>query len=91
MQLGERIRYSRNEKYKNCNKNLMDKFNSRFNPPEEKTGKLENKPEGNTQNVDRQRKNVKVELRGIGNRLRRFNIQLSSHQNSRKRGGTDLG
>lgn len=22
MQLGERIRYSRNEKYKNCNKNL---------------------------------------------------------------------
>lgn len=64
MQLGERIRYSRNEKYKNCNKNLMDKFNSRFNPPEEKTGKLENKPEGNTQNVEQTEKECKSRVKG---------------------------
>lgn len=30
----------------------MDKFNSRFNPPEEKTGKLKNKLEGNIQHVE---------------------------------------
>lgn len=53
----------------------MEKFNSRFNLSEEKTCKLENKSEGNTQNV-KQRKNIKESLRGLEDRLRRFNTQL---------------
>lgn len=67
MQLWERIRYEKYKifiNYKNCNKNLMEKFNSRFNLSEEKTRKLENKSKGNTQNVEQTEKKYKREVKG---------------------------
>lgn len=42
----------------------MEKFNSRFNLSEEKTCKLENKSEGNTQNVEQTEEKYKREFKG---------------------------